>query len=251
MNMEKEIVFANILEQVRTTAKEQGNCITDEQVKDAFAEMNLAQEQLDLVYSYLKEHKIGIGEPVNADDYLTEEEKNYLEEYLVSVRTLAKVSAGEKQAITFSAMAGDKDAQNRLIELYLEEVTDIAKLYAGQGVYMEDLIGEGNITLSVGVGMLGCLEKAEEADGMLVNMIMNAMESYITENAEAEKADLKIVAKVNKVTDLAKSMAEDLQRKVTPKELAEETGLSLKAIRDAIRISGDNIEYLENVNDGK
>jgi len=34
--MNKEVLFAKTLEQVRKTAKEQGNCISEEQVKDAF-----------------------------------------------------------------------------------------------------------------------------------------------------------------------------------------------------------------------
>ncbi len=40
-------------------------------------------------------------------------------------------------------------------------------------------------------------------------------------------------------------MAGELQRKVTPEELARETGMSLKYIRDAIRMSGYRIEDME------
>ena len=44
--MNKEVLFAQTLEQVRKTAKEQGNCISEEQVKEAFAELDLSNEQL-------------------------------------------------------------------------------------------------------------------------------------------------------------------------------------------------------------
>ena len=37
--MNKEVLFAKTLEEVRKTAKEQGNCISEEQVKEAFAEL--------------------------------------------------------------------------------------------------------------------------------------------------------------------------------------------------------------------
>lgn len=249
--MEKEILFTGILEQVKQTAKEQGNCISEDQIKEAFAELELSKEQLEMVYAYLKSNKIGIGEPVSPEDYMTDEEKDYLQDYMEAIMVLEEVGSGEKEAITLSSMAGDKDAQNRLTEVYLKDVVEIAKLYAGQGVYMEDLIGEGNMALASGVQMLGCLERAEEAEGMLVNMVMNAMESYIMQNAEMEKADRKIADKVNKVTELAKEMAEEMRRKVTPEELAAETKLSMKSIMDAIRISGNKIEYLESGYDGK
>jgi len=76
-------------------------------------------------------------------------------------------------------------------------------------------------------------------------MIMDAMEDYIQENASFEKADQKMVDKVNKVAEKAKELSEDLHRKVTVEELAQETGMSVKAIQDAVRMSGFQIEYIE------
>jgi len=73
-------------------------------------------------------------------------------------------------------------------------------------------------------------------------MIMDAMEEYIQENASHKKADRKAADQVNKVADKARELAEELHRKVTPKELAEETGFSEKSIRDAMRMSGFKIE---------
>ena len=243
--MNKEILFAQTLEQVRKTAREQGSCISEQQVQEAFAPLDLDNDQLQLVFDYLVKHKIGINEPVNADDYLTDEERNYLQDYLDEIAALEQMSDGEKEAVTLSAMAGDAYAQNRLAEVYLPDVVEIAKLYTGQGVLLEDLIGEGNVALAAGTSMLGCLEHASEAQGMLARIIMDAMEEYIAENASNEKTDQKIVDRVNAVMEKAKEMAEDLSRKVTPEELAQETGLTLKAITDAVRMSGFNIEYIE------
>ena len=144
-----------------------------------------------------------------------------------------------------SAMAGDTGAQARLTEGYLKDVADIAKLYAGQGVYLEDLIGEGNVALAVGVTMLGCAENAKEAQGMLMKMVMDAMEDYIAENAAAEKVDQKIVNKVNKVSEKARELSEELRRKVTVEELSQESGLSVNQIREAMRLSGNKIEEIE------
>ena len=157
--MNKELLFAQTLEKVKAKAREQGNCISEEQVKEEFAALELNNEQLQMVFDYLVKSKIGINEPVNVDDYLTEEERNYLQDYLDEIDALPTYSDGEKEAITLSAMAGDADAQGRLTEIYLADVVEIAKLYTGQGVLLEDLIGEGNVALAIGSTMLGCLEK--------------------------------------------------------------------------------------------
>ena len=115
--MNKEVLFAKTLEQVRKTAKEQGNCISEEQVKEAFAELDLSNEQLQMVFDYLLKHKIGIGQPMDPDEFLTEEEKDYLQEYLDEVAALPTYSDGEKLAFSIAAMAGETDAQQRLIEI--------------------------------------------------------------------------------------------------------------------------------------
>ena len=141
-------------------------------------------------------------------------------------------------------MAGDPDACRRLTELYLPEVVQIAKLYAGQGVFLEDLIGEGNVAAALGVTMLGALEHASEVQGMLGRMIMDAMEEYIAENAEEARKDKKILDKVNKVAKAADELYEELHRKVTIEEVMQESGMSRRSIEDAIRMSGNKIESL-------
>lgn len=245
MGANQEILFAKTLEKVRKIAKEQGNCISEEQVQEAFLTLALSQEQLELVYDYLKKHKIGIGEPVDLDEYLSDEEIDYLEEYKKELALLDTVGDGEKEAITLSAMAGEKEAQQKLIQVYLPHVVEISKLYAGQGVYLEDLIGEGNVALTMGVTMLGCLEHTEEAEGMLMKMVMDAMEEYISETAADDERSKKALQKVNKVAKKAKELSDELKRKVTVTELSEETGISEKVILEALQFCGYSIEEIE------
>ena len=242
--MAQETVFAEILEEVRKKARAQQNFITKTEVEEAFSALSLSAEQLEMVYDYLRQNKIGVDEPVDADACLEEEEKNYLDDYLETLRAIPKATDGEREAITLSAMAGDADAIKRLTELMLPEVPQIARLYTGQGVSLEDLIGEGNVALSLGVTMLGALEHADEAQGMLAKMMMDAMEDCIAASAAEEKSDRKIADKVNKVADAANALKEELRRAVTVEELMEESGLSRKAIEDAVRISGGKIESI-------
>lgn len=243
--MERELLFADKLQELKNTAKAQGNLVTEAQVEEAFRDFGLQDDQLKLVYDYLKQHKIGIGTPVDTEEYLTGEEKNYLQFYLNELKELPALGEGEKEAVILSAMAGDSDAQERLLTLYLPQVVDIAKLYAGQGVYLEDLIGEGNVAAAMGVKLLGALENVAEAEGALTKMVMDAMEEYIAANAEEGKKNRQVLNKVNKVAREAKKLAGEYGRKVTAEELAQESSLSLKAIQEAMRISGDKIEDLE------
>ncbi len=243
--MNKELAFAKKLEEIRKLAKEQGNILSKEQVETAFEEIEISKEQLEPVFAYLKGKNIGIGEPVDAEEILTKEDKDYLEEYVESLKELPVLTDGEKRAYAMSAIAGDEVGKLNMINFFLPQVVDIAKLYSGQGVLLEDLIGEGNVALAAGVEMLGCLEEPDEVDGMIGKMIMDAMEDYISENSEAQKADRKVVDKVNQISDQAKELAEALQRKITVEELADETGISEEEIREAIKFSGNKIEYFE------
>lgn len=243
--MEKELLFAKTLEYIKSVAKDQNHIVSKEQVETAFAPLEFGPEQLEMVYDYLRKQKIGIEEAVDPDAFLSEEDVDYLDAYLEELKYLPEATAGEREAITLSAMAGDKDAQSRLIELFLPQVVEIAKLYAGQGAYLEDLIGEGNVALAMGVSMLGALEHASEAEGMLAKMIMDGMEEYIGISMEQAKEDQKAMELVNKVSDAARELSEDLRRKITPFELAKETDMDIEHIEEAIRLSGDAIEYFE------
>lgn len=245
--MNKEQLFVQALQQIKDLGKDQGGQISEIQLSEIFAEyeFDMDDAQKELVFEYLKKSGIGIGEPINPEDYLSKEEVDYLKEYLDEVEQLEKLSDGQKDAVTISAMAGDRDAQNKLVEIYLPYVAEIAKLYAGQGVFLEDLIGEGNVALAMGVTMLDCLEKPSEVQGMLGSMMMDAMEEYIKENTNEQQHDKKLADKVNKIAELAREVAEDLGRKVTPAELAEEKGVSLKSVLEAVKLSGNRIEDID------
>lgn len=242
-NKEKE--FAETLKYVTRLARENKNVISKEQVDDAFYELDLDEKQLQMVYEYLNQHNIGIDEAIDTSDNLTTEENNYLQDYLESLEGLEKLSDGEKEAIAMAAIAGDKNAQDKLIENYLPLVVDVARMYAEQGVFLEDLIGEGNVALTKGVTMLDAVGEPSEVESFLYKLMLDAMEKIIEENLAEDTGMQKVLNLVNEVNDKAKELSEDLRRKVTVEELMEETGWDEEKIRDAIKFSGDNIEDID------
>lgn len=239
-----ENTFLEKLQGLEDLAHDQGGMISQEQAGDAFKELKLSADQMSMVDDYLKKHNIGIGEPAAPEDYMDKQELDYFNEYKEEIAMLPEYSDGEKEAFTISAMAGDKDAQHRLAETFLPNVLDIAKLYSGQGILVEDLIGEGNAALAAGVSMLAALDNAAEAQGMLTKMIMDAMEELIKEEYDSTKIGERLEKKVNKVADKANELAKELERKVTVEELMKETGMSREYILEGMRLSGDHIETI-------
>ena len=242
----KEVEFASILKTVTRTARENRNFITKEQVETAFSELELDEKQMEMVFDYLKQHNIGVDEKVEfTDENLSEEETNYLNDYLESLEALPKLTEGELEAVSMSAIAGDKDAQAKLIENYLPLVVDVARMYSEQGVFLEDLIGEGNFALTKGVTMLDAVGEPSEVESFLYKMMLDAMEAIIQDNLAEDAGSQKVLELVNEVADKARELAEDLRRKVTVQELMEETGWDEDKIRTAIKFSADNIEDLD------
>ena len=243
--MDKEIRFAQILEEVKRTGREQGNTISEEQLKDAFIEVELNDEKLSMVRDYLKSQHIGVGEEVNNDELLTDEDVNFLQMYLDELEELPILTDGEKKAYTIQAMSGDKDAKEKLICVYLKDVVGIAKIYTGQGVLVEDLIGEGNVALTMAMDMLGSQEKPEDCEGMLMKVVMDAMEELIKESSDNNETGKKALKRVNEIFEKADKLSKEYARKVTVEELCEEEHLTRKAVLDAIRISGFAIDSIE------
>ncbi len=243
--MEREKAFAAALQELIELAKTQGNVLSEDQVKEPFQDMNLDKTQFELIHEYLKQNKIGIDQAVDLEEYLTEEDVHYLDLYLEELKSLEYWTNDKKREVMRLAMKGDAQAQTQLIEAYLTEVVEISKLYAGQGILLEDLIGEGNVAITLGVKMLECAEDIKEAEGMLAKTIMDAMEKYISVNLESDEADKKILEKINKIADLSKELAESIGRKVTIDELVRESEYTEEEIMEVIEITAHHMEYIE------
>ena len=197
------------------------------------------------VREFLKGKGVGIGEALPIEEVITEEEMNHLRDYEEMIETIEIPSDNVMDAIKLSAMAGERDAQKKLTEYSLKKVVDIARIYAGQGVYMEDLIGAGNEVLLIAVTQLAPLDKPDEVDGYLGRRIMDAMEDVIAANLDEKAAEKAVEERVNLVADRAKEMAEELGRKVSVAELAAEYGMDPEDIREAVRLSGNAIGDIE------
>ena len=241
----KEIEFGEALAKVKRQARENGGVISSDSVRAAFSAFDLDDTRMEEVFKYLRESRISIDEKADDDDYLSEDEKDYLADYISSLEGMEKPGEVEKSRLAELAVSGDADAQMRYAQDMLSVVPDIARLYLQQGVMLEDLIGEGNVALFHAASLLGALEDASEVDTTLSNAVMDAMESLIADNLQEDARGQRAVNRVNEVADRAKELADDLRRPVTPEELINETGWKLEKIIDAWKLSGGMIEDLD------
>ncbi len=176
---------------------------------------------------------------------LSAEEKDYFELYLKEIREIKELSEEEKNALFAKAMSGDKQAKNDLIRANLVRVTEIARLYIGQGVPLDDLIGEGNVALASAMEVIEQEESAEEAEQCIVSMIMSAMEELIDDDAKSHDAFEEWAERANEVLDKARELSEDYMRKITIKELCEEAGYTEEFVKDVMDITGGGIEFID------
>ncbi|MCR5720263.1 MAG: hypothetical protein K6F84_06825 [Lachnospiraceae bacterium] len=240
--MNEELFNSKIKELVKK-GRDNHNLVYSADVEEFFKDI-LPKDKLEAVYEYLKAKNISVDE-YEEEPELNSEDTDYLGLYMEELKNVEELSEAEKLRVILEVQNGDSDSTKLLIKSCLKNVTDIAKLYAGQGVLIEDLIGEGNVALTLFVSSLEQITSTEDFDADMARAVMDAMEEIIAESEECKKRDSKVEAKVNKVYDAAKKLKEDLRRNVTVDELVNESGLTQKAVLDAVRLSAGNIEEID------
>ena len=246
----EETEFRSQLMESMKLARKQGMCLSEEQIHSFFPDIQQGSEQMGFLLEYYKNQKIGVGDRKEVEEYLSMEDRNYLEEYLNGISALESMEPEELKAVMLSAIAGDQDAKEVLLQQFLPKTAELAKLYAGQGVMLEDLIGEGNMALLEAAGQMECLDTdgdiLEETEGFLGNYMMKAMERLINEELEKKNDDEEVLKKVNQVADAARELSEELRRKVSPEEIcANYEAITMDDVEAAMQISANLIDTIE------
>ena len=244
--MSEQSEFIKRIGELTELASDQENVIFTDQLYEIFPEVKDNDETMQVISDYLKEKRIGIDKKPEADEFMTEEEKNYLEYYIEDLKGAGELTPGEREVMRKAAISGNEEAAAATLQDYLINVVEIAKLYAGQGVPVEDLIGEANIALVMSLENLGALDGHEEVDGYFGKIAMDAMQDAIARYNDELSEDEKLVKKVNKVSKAAKDLSALLGgRKVTVEELSEESKMSRNYILSALKLCGNRIEEIE------
>ena len=243
--MEARAEFLKKLNGLVAVAKDQGDQITIDEVRTYFTDAALTEEQLELVFDYLLAQKVVVKgyikmtEAVEEKITYTEEEEAYLKEYLNDLEAFQEEKAGEKESLFAKLIGGDASAKNRLTELYLKEVVEIAKEMYHPEIFLGDIIQEGNVGLILGLDMLADVATAHET---IVNQLKQCIQMLIEEHPDVKSRDNKMVEKVTMLDESIKALTEELGRKVTIDELAVYMGMTEEEIDDILRLMGEESE---------
>lgn len=246
--MKEELQFLEKLQGLITLARKNGQKITIEEVKQYFREEVLNEEQLALVFDYLLSQKIVVKGYLKMETHkeeqnnFSEEEKVYLREYLKEIAVVTEEAEGERNILFAKTIAGDDAARTRLTETYLKEVVEIAKEMHRPGMFLGDLVQEGNVGLIVGIA---ALEDQDNAHETILAEIRQAMQALLEEQADAKSKDEKMVEKVTMLNESIQTLTQELGRKVSIDELAVYTGMTEEEIEDVLRLLGEETEEEE------
>ena len=229
-------------------AKAQESQITIDEVKDYFSEENLTDEQMELVFDYLLAQKVVVkgylkmNEEPEEKQTFTEEEEAYLKEYLEDLKAFRVEAEGERESLFGKLIDGDDEARNRLIEIYMPVVVEVAKEMYHEEVFIGDLIQEGNVGLIMGLDLV---LNQEEAHEYLIAQVKESMQALIEEATESKSRDKKMIEKVSALDESIKTLTEELGRKVAIDELAVYMGMDEEEILDILKLTGEETEEEE------
>lgn len=221
--MDNKVRFQQKLVELLELCRLRENAIEKNEVEAFFADDNLTEEQMILVFDYLLSQKVMVKRYVKAGSDLaekteslplTEEEKEYLKMYEADLRS----------------MKGED-----LLTRFLPEVVEIAKEMNHADVFLGDLIQEGNIGLMTAIG-----EGMEERVHLL-QMVRESIQLFLEFQTEMKRQDQKMADKVNHLEEEINKLTEEMGRKITIDELSEMTQLSEEEIEDILRIAGEEV----------
>ena len=137
--------------------------------------------------------------------------------YMEEIAAIPPCSEAENEKLLGEIRNGNKAARERLIEGNLKNALFFVQDYINKGVPMADLIQEASLELMMlaDEGFEGSFEK------LLESRIRVRMEEIINDQKKEADIEEEMLARVNVLQEVSKSMAEELGREAKLSELAE------------------------------
>lgn len=218
-----------------------GKRLKGSQVKEFFSGLELDKDQLVLVFRYLKSQGIqieGFEEDAKAEEEkpaagqkseedkenpcLTEEDKEYLKNYLEEVR--------------------DIHTEDERLARYMPVAAQYAADLMKDGMILADLIQEANVGLLMLLAENGPETKEEEIHALLRKAVKQAVDAEDEQNFE----DDCLVAKVQNLDSVMKELTDgdNGEPKFSVEELAIMLDMDIDEMKDIIRLTGDYQKYV-------
>ncbi|MDO4942515.1 MAG: sigma-70 family RNA polymerase sigma factor [Lachnospiraceae bacterium] len=243
--------FLEGLQDLVRIAKTNGDVLTQEEVRDYFSDIDLDDAKMSLVAAYMAENQIRIAgvlpnTPAAEDEEIFSEEEPsaVLHMYMEEMKEISSMYDQEEFQFLKQLEQGDSDAVERLVEMNLKEVVDLANQYRGRGMQMNDLIQEGNLALFCAI-----TEYDKESHGnfhrYMVSKVRKAIEDAIKDNVISTRGARKMVQQINQMNELAMAMAKEYGREAKPEELAEKMNITVEEVKELMKVSLDAVNVFE------
>lgn len=203
-----------------------------------------------------------------ADDIVShlnyEEDEKYLKMYLNDLSGIQPMTDTTRSYLLMNIVEDkDKESLKLLTESYLEKIVGWIEPFRGRGTLACDLIQEANLAMTAYIGQQEWLNNYEwkdkikegssqdlldvikKIDKAVQEEIEGSLNMMIDEQQDVNMVSGKILNKVNLVNDWAVRLREELGRKPTVKEVAENMGVSENIVTEAIRLSSETIEDID------
>lgn len=245
------VEFQKKLQEICNIAEENGQVLSQAQIREYFQGMELETEQMLKMLQYLRTKGIQIQGESTAESKediepeiqsgtrtpLTVQEKEYLQEYLDGLQD-EKLDEQELQGLFQDIAGGDALAQGRLAQVYLSVAANMAADMNCEEIHLADLIQEANVAL------LEALEQDEpqvKNDQWLRLQLRKGIIAAIEEQTERKFQDDSLVARVEKLESAVKELTDDDgETRFTLDELAVILDMKIDEIRDVLRLTGDD-----------
>ena len=153
--------------------------------------------------------------------------------YLREISRISLLSASRESTLAERIERGDKEARNQLIEANLRLVVSIAKKYVGQGLSLEDLIGEGNI------GLIRAVTKFDYRKGFRFSTyatwwIKQAITRAILEGTRTVRLPVYIMEEVMRVKRMTRQLYQELGREPTPEIIGQRLSMTADRVSELL-----------------
>jgi RNA polymerase primary sigma factor len=229
--------------------------LTFEQIAGTLEEVEVTKEQVQALHTYLIEHGVDViaedgltaykeakegNQPGHAKkpelDLTVEPSLDSLRLYLRSIGRVDLLTADEEIALAKRIERGDMAAKRHMVEANLRLVVSIAKGYLGRGLGFLDLIQEGSL------GLIRAVEKFDYRRGYKFSTyatwwIRQAVTRAIADKARTIRIPVHMVEKLNRVTHVERQLVQRMGREPEPAEIAEELKITVREVRDILRVA--------------
>src|SRR6201996_2355435 len=168
---------------------------------------------------------------------ITNRESQSIEKYLQEIGKEDLLTPEEEVELARRIRAGDQTALEKLTRANLRFVVSVAKQYQNNSLSLNDLINEGNL------GLVKAAQKFDETRGFkfisyAVWWIRQSIIQALAEHSRLVRLPLNKVGALSKVNKTVAELEQQMQREVSPEEVAEHLGVPVEEVLATIDVSG-------------